>query len=88
MADALNVAVSVMKTAGEGGPWGMATLAMYMVDKKENQSLADYLDTEVFASQQAKTLKPKETGVLSFSQYMERYKEMLHVERAAVDHLD
>lgn len=88
MADALNVAVSVMETAGEGGPWGMATLAAYSVNKKEGQSLADYLNTEVFASQQATTLRPEETGVLSFNQYMERYKEMLHVERAAVDHLN
>jgi len=88
MVDALNVAVSVMETAGEGGPWGMATLAAYSVNKKEGQSLVDYLNTEVFASQQAKTLRPEETGVLSFSQYMERYKEMLHVERAAVDHLN
>jgi len=88
MADALNVAISVMETAGEGGPWGMATLAAYSVNKKEGQSLANYLNTEVFASQQATTLRPEETGVLSFNQYMERYKEMLHVERAAVDHLD
>lgn len=88
MADALNVAVSVMETAGEGGPWGMATLAAYSVNKKEGQSLVDYLNTEVFASQKAQTLRPEETGVLSFNQYMERYKEMLHVERAAVDHLN
>ena len=88
MADALNIKVSVMETAGEGGPWGMATLAAYSVYKKEGQSLVDYLNTEIFASQQAKMLKPKETGVLSFNQYMERYKEMLHVERAAVNHLD
>lgn len=88
MADALNVPISVMKTAGEGGPWGMATLAAYSVNKKEGQSLVDYLNTKVFATQKATTLKPNESGTMSFNKYMERYKKMLHVERAAVDYLN
>lgn len=88
MADALDVPVSVMETAGEGGPWGMATLAAYSVNKKEGQSLVDYLDTEVFATQKATTIEPDATGTMSFNKYMDRYKKMLHVERAAVDHLD
>ena len=31
LADAINTPVVVMETAGEGGPWGMAILAEYMV---------------------------------------------------------
>lgn len=87
MADALNVPVSVMETAGEGGPWGMAILAAYSVNKKEGQTLDDYLENEVFSSQVGSVLDPKQEGKDSFERYMERYKDMLHVERAAVDHL-
>ena len=75
------------KQQGEGGH-GAWLFSRLFCKQKEGQSLADYLNTEVFASQQATTLRPEETGVLSFNQYMERYKEMLHVERAAVDHLN
>lgn len=87
MADAMNAPVSVMDTAGEGGPWGMALLAAYSVNKKVGQSLEDYLDNEVFATNKAAVLKPKEEGIESFISYMERYKDMLHVERAAIDYI-
>ena len=36
MAGAVGVPVSVMETAGEGGAWGIALLASYMVNKAEN----------------------------------------------------
>ena len=35
MAAAMNSPVSVMETAGEGGAWGIALLASYLVNKKE-----------------------------------------------------
>lgn len=87
MADALSVPVSVMETAGEGGPWGMAILAAYSVNKKEGQTLEDYLENEVFSSQKGTLLEPKQEGKDSFAAYMSRYKDMLHVERAAVSYL-
>lgn len=87
MADAMNAPVSVMATAGEGGPWGMALLAAYSVNKKAGQSLEEYLDNEVFATNKAAVLKPQEEGIESFISYMERYKDMLHVERAAIDYI-
>ena len=86
MADALGTPVSVMETAGEGGPWGMALLAAYSVNN-EGQSLADYLDNKVFSFQKGTTLEPEKEGIDSFNSYMEKYKNMLHVERAAIDHL-
>lgn len=86
MADALRVPVSVMETASEGGPWGMAVLAAFTVNN-DSQTLADFLVAEVFARQKASILEPKEDGMESFVAYMERYKKMLHVERAAVDYL-
>ena len=44
MAAALNVPVSIPATAGEGGAWGMAVLAAYMLRADDQQSLPDYLD--------------------------------------------
>ena len=49
LADAVNAPVSVMETAGEGGAWGIAVLASYLVNKEENETLEDFLDTKVFA---------------------------------------
>jgi len=39
MAAAVNVPVSVMDTAGEGGAWGIALLASYMVHKEAGETL-------------------------------------------------
>jgi len=87
MADVMEIPVSVMETAGEGGPWGMALLASYSVNSKKGQSLEEYLDEEVFSSQKPSTLIPKNDGIESFKMYMNRYKDMLHVEQAAIDHI-
>lgn len=46
----------------------------------------DYLEDEVFANQEATVLEPEVSGIKSFSNYMKHYKEVLHVERTAVDH--
>lgn len=86
MADALEVPISLMKNAGEGGPWGMALLASYLINK-ENRTLEDYLDQEVFATEEFKTLNPDGSGTESFSKYMERFKAILKVEKTAVENL-
>src|SRR5690625_2592838 len=65
MADALQVPVSVMNTAGEGGPWGMALLAAYSVNKKEEQPLEAYLEQTIFAEEETKTATPAEKGMKS-----------------------
>jgi len=46
-AAAMNTSVSVMETAGEGGPWGMALLAAYMQTKEENESLENFLKNKI-----------------------------------------
>ena len=51
MAAAMNVPVSVMETAGEGGAWGIALLASYMLNKAENEPLEAYLSNKVFAGE-------------------------------------
>lgn len=87
MADALDVPVSVMESAGEGGPWGMALLAFYMISKDENETLEDFLTVKVFSSQDIDTLQPTEDGNMQFSAFLDRYKDMLEVEKTAVKQL-
>lgn len=85
-AAALNVPVSVMSTAGEGGAWGMAILASYMVNKEQREGLADYLTTKVFKDAEGQEVYPDSADVNGFALFMERYTEGLAIEQAAVDH--
>ncbi len=87
MATAMNVPVSVMETAGEGGAWGIALLASYLIHKKENEPLEAYLSNKVFAEEKGTTIAPDQADVEGFAAFMERYKKGLVIERAAVDGL-
>jgi sugar (pentulose or hexulose) kinase len=87
MAAAMNVPISVMDTAGEGGAWGIALLASYMIHKNADEPLEIYLTKHVFAGQRAKTTFPDLTDVKGFSSFMERYVAGLEIERAAVNAL-
>lgn len=84
MADALNVPVSVMNTAGEGGPWGMAILAAYLIEASSNFSLENYLDQIVFINGNSETVSPTEAGTKNFNKFMKRYNDLLDVEKFAV----
>jgi sugar (pentulose or hexulose) kinase len=84
MAAALNVPVSVMETAGEGGAWGIALLASYLLRKEENEPLEAYLSNKVFAGDNSTTIAPDQGDVDGFTAFMERYKEGIAIERAAV----
>ena len=86
MAAALNVPVSVMETAGEGGAWGIALLAAYM-QKKESEPLEAYLDKKVFAGEKGSTIAPFQSDVDGFAAFMARYKKGLVIESTAVDAL-
>lgn len=85
MAAAMNVPVSVMETAGEGGAWGIALLASYMLQKAENEPLEAYLAHKVFAGESSTTIVPDQWDIDSFMAFMERYKKGLIIERTAVD---
>jgi sugar (pentulose or hexulose) kinase len=84
MAAAMNVPVSVMETAGEGGAWGIALLASYMLHKAENEPLEAYLSNKVFAGENGTTIAPDQGDVEGFTAFMERYQKGLVIERAAV----
>lgn len=72
LADALGTTVSVHKTASEGGPWGMALLAAYMLCG-EGKSLPKWLQTSVFADTPCITVAPTENGMAGYQTYMRRY---------------
>lgn len=86
MAAALDAPVSVMETAGEGGAWGIALLASYMINKTGDEILEEYLSKKVFVDDDGTTVLPNSQDVEGFEQFMERYKKGLLIERAAVDH--
>lgn len=88
MAAAMDVPVTVMETAGEGGAWGIALLAAYMKEKKDGESLGDYLNNRVFAGEKGETLAPDPEDVKGFDEFQKRYREGLAIERAAVEHLN
>ncbi len=86
-AAAMNTPVSVMETAGEGGPWGMALLAAFGDAKKSDASLtlSRYLNEKIFAGNSGSKVEPDPESVKGFDKYMERYLKGLAAERAALD---
>ena len=84
---AIGAPVSCMETAGEGGPYGMALLAAYMVRKAEGESLADYLDNKVFSGAAATTLMAEQADIDGFNKFLVRYKSAFPMEKAAVEGL-
>lgn len=87
VAAAMETPVSVMETAGEGGAWGMAILASYMLDENKNDRLEDFLEQKVFKGIDGVVINPDSTDVKGFEVFIERYKKGLEIERVAVDHL-
>ena len=87
LAGAIDTPVSVMETAGEGGAWGIAVLASYLVNKESGESLEDYLNHKVFAGQEGEEVQPDTRDVQGFNEFMVRYKAGLAIERAAVENL-
>ncbi len=81
LASALRTPVSVMKTAGEGGAWGMSLLAAYMMCS-DGKTLADWLDTQVFAAMDEKTAQPDGESADGFERFVRGYSEGLKAQRA------
>ncbi len=83
LAAAINSPISVMETAGEGGAWGIALLAGYIVNNTDNESLADYLDNKVFAGNTGTEIKPTAEDVEGFNIYIKEYQACLPIEKEA-----
>ena len=85
LAAAFDAPVSVTETAGEGGAWGMALLASYMIEKK-HERLGEYLD-EVFSDSEKAIMQPDPKDVEGFMAYIERYKMGISIEKQALKSL-
>ncbi|WP_440425546.1 FGGY-family carbohydrate kinase [Prevotella sp.] len=83
LAAAINSPISVMETAGEGGAWGIALLASYLVKKADNESLADFLDNNVFAGNTGIEITPTPEDVEGFNKYIKEYQSCLSIEKEA-----
>ncbi|GHT79740.1 ATPase [Spirochaetia bacterium] len=95
MAAALRTPVAVMETAGEGGAWGIALLASYLLQKNtgkdiscdSSESLEQFLTEKVFAKNSGSLVEPDEKDADGFTVFIKQYTEGLAIEKAAVEHL-
>ena len=84
MAAACGAPVTCMETAGEGGPYGMALLASFLLNREGGERLEDFLSKKVFAGASGSTIQPDPACVEGFNTYIQRYKALLEVEKTAV----
>lgn len=85
LAAAMNAPVTVLETAGEGGAWGMAVLASYMIHKDAEEELGAFLQRAVFAGMKETTIAPDTGDVAGFDSFIQRYRAALPAERAVID---
>lgn len=83
LAAAIDSPISVMETAGEGGAWGIALLASFLVNNTAGQTLADFLEEKVFAGNAGVEIAPTAEDVAGFNAYIENYKAGLPIEETA-----
>ncbi|MCD8301060.1 MAG: FGGY-family carbohydrate kinase [Clostridiales bacterium] len=87
LAAAINAPVTVMETAGEGGPWGMALLAAYEKETHGEIPLDDYLNSQIFAGESGITMEPDPKDVAGFDAFLEKYRKGLDAERCAAERM-
>ncbi len=82
---AVSAPVSVMETAGEGGPYGMALLVSYMLQKEDGESLPDFLDNKVFANAKSSSVMASDADIEGFEKFLAKYKAALPMEKMATE---
>ena len=87
LAAAIHAPVTVMETAGEGGAWGIALLADYMLYKADGEALEDYLQNKVFNEMRQTTVPPDIKNEIGFYRYMQRFESCLPAQKTAAEHL-
>ena len=84
----MDAPVTVMETAGEGGAWGIAILASYLIREAQDETLDSFLENHVFVATEGVTLTAKEEEVLGFKKFMARYEAGLAIEAAAIEYFN
>lgn len=85
LAAALGADITLMASAGEGGAWGIALLAAYMIRESPSETLAEFLDKRVFAGMSGSKASPAQSDIDGISKYMQAYRSGLAAERAAAE---
>jgi sugar (pentulose or hexulose) kinase len=88
MAAALNTPVAVMDSAGEGGAWGIALLAVFMLQKGPGETLEAFLEQKVFSGNTGTRVEPDAKDIEGFTAFMKRYSAGLAIERSAAANLN
>ena len=83
LAAAIHAPVTVMQTAGEGGAWGIALLASYLVQKNKGETLEEYLENRVFGHMTQKTVAPDSQDESGFDDYMKHFISCIPAQKAA-----
>ena len=84
MSAALGAPITTMKTAGEGGAWGVAVLALYRICN--STTLEAFLD-KLFEKAEKETVCANEAEKAKFAQFMKSYKAGLAIEKLATEKL-
>lgn len=82
LASALDTPIATMKTAGEGGAWGIALLANYL--NRNSDSLESYLD-QIFTCANTFVTPPDKEIYQGYNDYMKRYLKNLPVVKKAIE---
>lgn len=83
LAAALGVPVSTMETAAVGGPFGMAVLAAYCMEKANDEKLEEFLSKRVYAGTKITVTQPDPSDAAGFKSFLARFKAGLAAEKAA-----
>ncbi len=83
LASAMEAPVAVLDTAGEGGPWGMALLTAYMVNREEGESLEAFLEQRVFAQAKKTVVVPDTVDTEGIAAYLAAWQAALVAQEAA-----
>ena len=84
MSAAIGEPVTVMATAGEGGAWGIALLALYAA-KEEKSTLAEFLQKDIFGGEEGESVMADKDEIDGMNAFMDAFKKAMPVERAAVE---
>ncbi len=75
--------ITVMSTAGEGGAWGIAVLALYML-QGSGKSLSEYLGESIFNGEAGDEVIAGDADIEGFDSFMELFRAAMPVEKAAI----
>lgn len=87
MSMATKTPIAVFETSSEGGAWGIALLASYLVNKND-LSLGEFLKSQVFSEYKSSVVTASKEEMQGFDVYLERHKKNLVVEKQAVSCLE